>query len=59
MKDGLGDNRRSGENSWKAFAGVQPRGSCGLDFSGGTRDGETWLCCRYTLEVESMGLGDG
>lgn len=41
MKNELGVNRGSGEDSWKAFARVQTRGSCGLDCDGGNGDGES------------------
>lgn len=59
VKNELGVNRGSGEGSWKAFAGVQTRDTCGLDCHGGPGGGEMWLCCGYTLEAGSVGLGDG
>lgn len=41
VKNELGVNRGSGEDSWKAFARAQTRGSCGLDCDGGNGDGES------------------
>lgn len=41
VKNELGVNRGSGEDSWKAFAEVQTRDSCGLDCDGDTGDGES------------------